>query len=186
MDPHHAAIEQFVLPDDGTFPNSRLPVLLYKDVLDIPVLFKAAHVKNLFDRNGWTNSWEAGILTCHHYHSIAHEVLGVYRGRTNLQLGGPDGPEIGIEKGDVLVIPAGVAHKNLGAENSVGVVGAYPGGSNYDMNFGKPGERPATDINIANVQQPLHDPLYGFGGPLVHLWKRSPRETVLELGSPSP
>jgi uncharacterized protein YjlB len=166
-----ANITQIVLQDDGVFPNSRLPVVLYKAALDIPLLFPATHVKHLFEKNGWSNSWDAGIFEYHHYHSITHEALGIYSGSTNLRLGGSKGPKIFIEKGDVLVIPAGVAHKNLGAENSVGVVGAYPGGRDYDMNYGNPDERPETDQNIKSVPLPLSDPVMGNDKGLTIIWK---------------
>jgi uncharacterized protein YjlB len=166
-----ANITQIVLQDDGVFPNSCLPVLLYKAALDIPLLFPATNVKHLFEKNGWSNSWDAGIFEYHHYHSITHEVLGIYSGKTSVQLGGENGPVISIEKGDVLVIPAGVAHKNLGGENDVGVVGAYPGGTNYDMNYGKPGERPGTDENIRKVPLPFSDPVFGKNKELTTIWK---------------
>lgn len=166
-----ANIEQISLQDDGVFPNSRLPVLLYKDALDIPVLFPATHVRHLFEQNGWSNSWDAGIFEYHHYHSITHEVLGIYKGQANLQLGGPGGPRITVGKGDVIVIPAGVAHKNLGGENDAGVIGAYPDGRDYDMNYGKPGERPGTDKNISKVLVPVNDPVFGRDKGLFKIWK---------------
>jgi uncharacterized protein YjlB len=75
-------------------------------------------------------------------------VLGIYSGSTTIQLGGEHGQKLTIEKGDVLVIPAGVAHKNLGKENEVGVVGAYQEGREYDINYRKPSERPGMDKNI--------------------------------------
>ena len=164
-------MEQIILQDDGVFRNSRLPALLYKDVLDIPVLFPATHVRHLFEKNDWSNSWDAGIFEYHHYHSITHEVLGIYKGQTKLQLGGPSGPKIFIEKGDVLIIPAGVAHKNLGAEDSVGVIGAYPDGREYDMNYGKPGERPGTDKNINSISVPVSDPVMGEHKGLTTIWR---------------
>jgi uncharacterized protein YjlB len=155
--------EQIFLDDDGTFPNSRLPVLYYKGVLNIPLLFPATHVKHLFEKNNWLNSWDDGIFEYHHYHSITHEVLGIYEGGTVLRIGGDTGVKLRVEKGDVLIIPAGVAHKNLDGE-SVGVVGAYPDGRNYDMNYGKPGERPKTDENIKGVPVPATDPVFGNQG----------------------
>lgn len=164
-------IQELNLHDDGVFPNNRLPVLLYKGALGIPLLFPATHVKNLFKKNGWSNSWDAGVLEYHHYHSITHEVLGIYSGETTLQLGGEGGVQVNIEKGDVLVIPAGVAHKNLGDENAVGVVGAYPDGRDYDMNYGKPGERPGTDEHIAKVPIPKSDPVMGKDKGLTTIWK---------------
>jgi uncharacterized protein YjlB len=86
-------IEQITLRDDGVFPNSRYPALLYKGVLDIPMLFPATHVQHIFEKNGWSNSWDAGIFQYHHYHSITHEVSGIYKGSTTVQLGGEKGPE---------------------------------------------------------------------------------------------
>ena len=163
-------VQSFQINDDGIFPGNRLPALLYKHVLDIPLLFPATHVKNIFKENGWTNSWDAGIFTYHHYHSITHEVLGIYSGKTTVQLGGDRGPMVILEKGDVLVIPAGVAHKNLGDENDVGVVGVYPDGRDYDMNYGKPGERPQTDKNIDRLPPPEKDPIEGANGQLMQLW----------------
>lgn len=163
--------EEILIKDDGTFPGNRLPALLYKAALNIPLLFPATHVSNLFKKHGWRNSWDAGIFTYHHYHSITHEVLSIYSGKAIVQLGCDHGPKIEIEKGDVLVVPAGVAHKNLGDENDVGVVGAYPDGKDYDMNYGKPGERPGTDEHIARVPVPKNDPL-GITDGLTKIWKR--------------
>lgn len=164
-----AEIEQIIVRDDGVFPNSLLPALLYKGVLDIPMLFPATHVKHLFEKHGWSNSWDAGIFEYHHYHSTTHEVLGIYSGKTVIQLGGPKGKKIKVEEGDVLVIPVGMAHKNLAAEDNVGVVGAYPDGRDYDMNYGKPGERPGVDENIVSVPLPSQDPL-GLRHGLTKLW----------------
>lgn len=166
-----AHIEQIIVPDDGVFPNSALAALLYKGALDIPVFFPATHVSHLFAKHGWSNSWDAGIFEYHHYHSVTHEVLGIYWGKTVLQLGGPNGKKIVVEEGDVLVIPAGLAHKNLFAQDNIGVVGAYPDGRDYDMNYGKPGERPTTDENIARVPLPSKDPLGLRNGP-TKLWSK--------------
>ena len=95
-------------------------------------------------------------------------MLGIYSGKARVQLGNDAGPVILLEKGDVLIIPAGVVHKNLDEENDVGVVGAYPDGKDYDMNYGKPGERPGTDKNIAAVPLPKTDPLTG---EVIKQWK---------------
>jgi uncharacterized protein YjlB len=75
-----------------------------------------------------------------------------------------------IHAGDVVIIPAGVAHKNLGASSDFGVVGAYPGGREWDMNYGRAGERPKSDETIASVPMPKADPIYGAGGPLFQYW----------------
>lgn len=167
-----ARIEEYLLHDNGIFPNSRLPVLLYKSALQIPFLFPAAFARKRFAANNWKNSWKAGVFTYHHYHSVTHEVLAIIKGKTTLQLGGDSGFKLEVEKGDVLIIPAGVAHKNLGRENNITVVGAYPDGNDYDMNYGKKGERPGTDKNISNVPLPGTDPLYGANGILFNYWKK--------------
>jgi uncharacterized protein YjlB len=91
--------EQIFFSDDGTFPNSHLPVLFYKGVLDIPVLFPATQVSHLFAKHHWSNSWADGIFDYHHYHSITHEVLGIYEGGTVIRLGGDDGRKLRVEKG---------------------------------------------------------------------------------------
>jgi len=160
----------YIINDDGIFPNSTLPVLFYKNVLDLPPIFPAAYVESLFKENNWKNSWKAGIFEYHHYHSITHEVLGFYKRKTTLQLGGEKGITLSVEKGDVLIIPAGVAHKNLGKENDINCVGAYPYGHDYDMNYGKPGERPHTDANIKKVPLPQRDPVLGLKGGIISYW----------------
>lgn len=165
-------IEQYLLHDNGTFPNSVLPVLHYKGVLELPVVFPAKYVKNIFRKNNWTNNWRNGIYTFHHYHSVTHEVFGVCKGETQLQLGGEDGKIITIRKGDVIVIPAGVAHKNMGKEEDVICIGGYPDGKDFDMNYGKAGERPQTDKNIAALPVPDKDPVYGAGTGLTTIWKK--------------
>ena len=53
------------------------------------------------------------------------------------------------------------------------VVGAYPDGTGPDMQYGKPGERPGTDRNIAAVPAPAADPVHGGTGPLTRLWRRA-------------
>jgi uncharacterized protein YjlB len=103
-------------------------------------------------------------------HCKAHEVLGVYRGSAKVQLGGQKGLVVDIHAGDVIIMPAGFAHKNLSPSADFGVVGAYPEGQDWDMNYGKPGERPGADRNIERVALPKQDPIYGAGGPLLEKW----------------
>ena len=165
-------VAKYLLRDDGTFPNSGLPVLHYRQALHIPTVLGGFSVRRLFYRNNWRNNWRSGIYTYHHYHSVTHEVMGVVKGRTTLLLGGAHGAAVTIAKGDVLLIPAGVAHKNLGGENDVVCIGGYPGGAEYDMNYGKPGERPGTDRNIARVPLPETDPVTGTAGILLQAWRQ--------------
>jgi len=162
---------QSAIKDDCTFPNNgRLPLLLYQRAIELPGVDPARVIEALFESHLWSGSWRNGIFSYHHYHSTAHEVLGVYSGKARVQLGGPSGSIFRVKKGDVIVIPAGVAHKNLGASLNFRVVGAYPVGQNWDMNYGKAKERPQVDRNIARVPLPGQDPVFGDNGPLIELW----------------
>jgi uncharacterized protein YjlB len=165
--------DQFIIKDNGIFPGSRLPVLHYKAVLIIPVFFAARQIKQRFKENDWTNTWRDGVYAYDHYHSNTHETMAVIKGQTRLLLGGENGQEIVLQKGDVIVIPAGVAHRNLGKMKDVICIGSYPGGRNFDMNYGKAGERPKADQNISKLELPDLGPLYGINDPLLKIWKKA-------------
>jgi len=160
--------EVFYFKDDGGIPNNRLPLLLYRNALSNGV--NARSLQKQFAANNWTNSWDNGVYSFHHYHSTSHEVLGIYSGSALLHLGGEKGEKLSVKAGDVIVIPAGVGHKNLGASNDFGVVGAYPDGRDWDLLKGEPGERPKADKNIAALPIPDFDPILGKTGGLRKLW----------------
>jgi hypothetical protein len=103
----HSPIQLF-FEDDGQTPNSRLPVLLYRNVALQSA--KASAFEALFSANHWPAQWRAQVFDYHHYHSTAHEVLGVVSGRAWLKLGGKKGAEQAVEEGDVLILPAGTGH----------------------------------------------------------------------------
>lgn len=161
------------------FPNSRLPVLLYRAALSgralgggpLPSGSKLAGAfESRFGHNGWKGSWRGGLYKFHHFHSTAHEALGVFQGRVSVRLGGPGGMLVAVRAGDVLVLPAGVGHKNEGQSDDFRVLGAYPTGTTWDMQYGKAGERPAADRRIGQVPLPKKDPLFGSAGPLCRTW----------------
>jgi uncharacterized protein YjlB len=160
-----------IFKDDGLIPNNRYPLLLYRGVVNVGGTDPAAQVEEQFAANNWTNSWRNGIYPFHHYHSTSHEVLGIYRGSAKVRLGGEQGRDFTVRAGDVIVIPAGVGHKNLGPSDDFGVVGAYPDGRQWDLVTGKPGERPQADHNIAALPIPGNDPVYGTNGPLRKIWR---------------
>jgi uncharacterized protein YjlB len=163
--------EQSNFKDDGVFPNSILPLLFYRQALAPDTEYSASIFEERFAKNDWTNSWRNGVYSFPHYHSTSHEALGVYSGAANLRLGGEHGKNVEVHAGDVIVIPAGVAHQNLSASDDFGVVGAYPGGREWDLLRGLPGERPKADHNIAALPMPDNDPIYGANGPLRKIWK---------------
>jgi uncharacterized protein YjlB len=165
--------EQLNFKDDGAFPNSVLPLLFYRQALAPDTEDPASIFEERFAENDWANSWRNGVYSFPHYHSTSHEVLGIYSGAASLRLGGEHGKNVEVQAGDVIVIPAGVAHQNVGASNDFGVVGAYPGGHEWDLLRGLPGERPKADHNIASLPMPDNDPIYGAKGPLRQIWKSS-------------
>ena len=163
--------EQLNFKDDGIFPNSPLPLLFYHKAITTDAKDPASIFEERFAENDWTNSWRNGVYSFPHYHSTSHEVLGVYSGAATLRLGGEHGKNVEVHAGDVIVIPAGVAHENVGASEDFGVVGAYPDGGDWDLLRGVPGERPNADRNIAALPVPDNDPIYGTEGPLRRIWK---------------
>ncbi|WP_373055876.1 cupin domain-containing protein [Zunongwangia sp. H14] len=162
---------ELTFKDDGKIPNNKLPLLVYKNAFEKRDEEGAQWLEERFAKNNWTNSWRNGVFDYHHYHSTSHEVLGVYSGTALLKLGGEEGSEIIVEAGDIIIIPAGVGHKRLESDNSFKVVGAYPNGSDYDINTGKEGERPKADKNISGLPIPDTDPLKGKQKGLPEIWK---------------
>jgi uncharacterized protein YjlB len=166
-----ARVHTHTLRDDGSIPNNpRLPILIYEGALALSGTDSASTVLQLLETNGWQDGWVNGIYSYHHYHSTAHEVLAVVSGLATVQFGGELGIKEQLQAGDVVAIPAGVAHKNLGSTSDFKIVGAYPAGQQWDMCYGKSEERPKSDENIDRVPLPESDPIYGLSGPLVKYW----------------
>jgi uncharacterized protein YjlB len=167
------------LQDDGQFPNNGLlPLLVYRQAIHVDTGDSERLIRELFESNGWSNAWTNGIYDYHHYHSNTHEVLGVINGTTRVQFGGESGISLMLEKGDVVIIPAGVAHKNLGGDDDFKCVGAYPDGADYDIQYGKAEERPAADERIKNIPVQETDPIYGMTGPLLASWTTKPDDSA--------
>jgi len=161
-----------ILKGDKAFPNNeKLPLLIYQGAFELLQDDPASQIEAVFDSNVWGGIWRNGIYSYHHYHSNAHEVLACYSGSAYVQFGGPSGITVSFDPGDVVIIPAGVAHKNISASANFRTVGAYPHGqNNYDLRRGLPGERPKVDDHIARVPLPASDPVYGASGPMVLEW----------------
>jgi uncharacterized protein YjlB len=165
-------VDAHAFADEGAIPNNpTLPFLVYPGALDLSGDDPAAACEAAFEANGWGGCWRNGIYPFPHYHSTAHEVLGICRGEAKVRFGGDLGIVLTVRPGDVVVIPAGVGHQNLGASNDLLVVGAYPAGQRWDLCYGKPEERPRVLRNIEHVPLPATDPLHGAGGPLIARWR---------------
>ena len=74
-----------------------------------------------------------------HFHSSSHEVLGIASGKAKLCFGheaNPQRVEEVLEKGDVIIMPAGVSHRlleDLSEGLGFEMVGSYPVGCQWDM-----------------------------------------------------
>jgi uncharacterized protein YjlB len=163
--------ETHFFEDDGGVPNSRLPVLVYHD---IEAAREESSCEELFASNEWLGSWRDGIFSYHHFHSTAHEVLGIVSGSAAVILGGPSvGERFDVQAGDVLVLPAGTGHCNDGSSADLLVIGAYPDGMSWDLRRGDPAEHDEVLHNINGVPLPRADPVEGADGSLVGLWGKA-------------
>lgn len=166
--------EAMFFKDDGATPNSRFPMLMYHlqptGHLQ-PNADAATAFESLFARNGWPALWRDGVFDYHHYHSTAHEALGVARGNALLRLGGEQGEDVQVEAGDVLILPAGTGHCRLRQSEDFLVVGAYPEGQeDYDIQRPETANHAQSLKRIAAVSLPGRDPVTGEGGFLVNSW----------------
>ena len=145
-------------------PNSDLPVLIFRGVLAPGTRDKATTFRERFKKNQWSGLWTDTIFDYTHFHSNAHEALGIAEGSVTVRLGGDSGRLFRLKAGDMLVLPAGVGHRRVGDDEGLKVIGAYPRGqSNYDMK--RKGRK------IPKVPLPATDPFYGEKGPVVAIWR---------------
>lgn len=149
--------------------NDRLPVLLYHEALKLPDGDPASAFEQAFSRSGWPPQWRNGIYDFHHYHSTAHEVLGIAAGHARVVLGGPSGHELSLTAGDVVVLPTGTGHCRLQASSDFLVVGAYPPNQSWDICRSAPSQ--VERDRMQTLPFPESDPLHGSGGPLTRLWR---------------
>jgi uncharacterized protein YjlB len=145
-------------------PNSTLPVLIYRGVLAPERSGKAEIFRRTFKKNGWVGVWTDTIYDYTHFHSNAHEVLGIAEGKVSVKLGGEGGRVCRLKAGDMLVLPAGTGHKRVGPDDGLRVIGAYPKGQ-ADFKMKRKGRA------VPKVPPPETDPFYGENGPVTLAWK---------------
>src|SRR5260370_19295858 len=164
-------VETYRFADDGIVPNNpALPLVVYRDAL-AEGGDRAAACEQLFAQHGWPDAWRNGIYGQHHYHSTAHEVLGIAAGSARVKLGGEGGQSVELRAGDVVVIPAGVAHKRESASADLLVIGAYPRGRNPDLCRAEANNHDRALGHIAEVPLPAADPVTRPADPLPQCWR---------------
>lgn len=151
-------------------PNNRLPLLVWRAAIAPDPDDRAEPFERTFRANGWTRSWRNGIYPYDHFHSTAHEVLGIASGSGRVRFGGEGGLELDLSVGDVVVVPAGVAHMLVEERDRFLVVGAYAGGLQWDIVRPSPRTLDPARERILLVPLPEADPLSGEAGCLTRLW----------------
>lgn len=131
-------IKQYHLRPTALIPNSPRPLLHYKRVLPTQAtadnnseqVIDVIKSFDTFEDNGWKVAWlnRYGPTQPSHFHSEAHECMGIISGTASIRFGAADtsddldenttgsawedgGVVLEAEAGDVFVIPSGVAHK---------------------------------------------------------------------------
>ncbi|KAK4119051.1 hypothetical protein N657DRAFT_684736 [Parathielavia appendiculata] len=188
------------IPNSSPTTGTGKPLLLYRRAFpNLPVSEKAAQTieRHLRQVGAVEPQWRYGMYATSHFHSTTHEVLCVFSGRAKLLFGGEGNPgavETVVERGDVIVLPAGVAHRlvaDLSSSSSSGptaaageeegedeggacsgrfeMVGGYPvGGEQWDMCYGREGEEGRVQ-GIKRLGWFEKDPIYGDQGPVLEV-----------------
>jgi uncharacterized protein YjlB len=168
-----ADVSTYLFADDGSIPNhASYPMIVYKGAFADVSSDRAVAIENAFHKNGWGNSWRNGIYAFPHYHSNAHEVLGIAAGSATVRFGGEVGGVFEIEAGDVALLPAGTGHQNLGSSSDLLVIGAYPSDcANWDLCRGESEDASQAKASIQSVPLPSTDPVLGQSGGILDHWK---------------
>ncbi|ROV87968.1 hypothetical protein VMCG_10668 [Cytospora schulzeri] len=163
-------VSKHFIPSHGLLPNSSIlnkPLLIYHSVFANP---SASAIESHLTSVGIvTPQWRYGMYSTTHFHSTTHEVLCVSSGKARLCFGGEDNPERVepmVEAGDVMVLPAGMAHRLLKDFGGFEMVGCYPKGCDWDMCYGREGEEGRVKT-IAKVEWFDQDPIYKDQGPVM-------------------
>lgn len=163
-------VSKHLIPAHGMTPNTSIqnkPLMIYHAAFGNKTSASAieSHLKSV----GVVDpQWRYTMYSTSHFHSTSHEVLGIASGEARLCFGHEDNPdhvEAVLKAGDVVVMPAGVAHRLLDdLKGGFEMVGCYPKGCNWDMCYGKKGE----EKNVAGIKKLgwfERDPVYGDKGP---------------------
>ncbi|KAL9615412.1 MAG: hypothetical protein Q9167_000090 [Letrouitia subvulpina] len=167
-------VSSYQIPAINHVPNTSIqkkPLLIYHSTFN-PTTSADAIESHFLAISVVNPQWRYTMYSTSHFHSTTHEVLAVASGKARLCFGGEENPkqvELTVEKGDVIVVPAGVAHRLItDVEGGFSMVGAYPKGKSWDMCYGKEGEEDKVK-GIEKVEWFLRDPVYGDEGPVLRV-----------------
>ena len=160
--------------DDGLVPNHpRWPLIIYRAAVVLDDRHDpAAVIEDLFEANGWDDTWRDGIYDYVHYHSRSMKFSAPHAARAGCASAARKVEIFTLKAGDVAVLPAGTGHQCLSASEDFLVIGAYPPTGTYDE-CTTVQDRARALKTIPKVALPRKDPVYGTGGPLSKLWKKA-------------
>lgn len=149
-------------------PNTSIqnkPLMIYHNAFPSP---SASQIESHLHSVGVVQpQWRYTMYSQSHFHSTTHEVLVIATGSAQCCFGGEENPgrvEPVLNTGDVVIIPAGVAHRLLEDDGGFQMVGSYPVGKSWDMCYGRAGEEDQVR-GIGQLGWFQKDPIYGDRGP---------------------
>ncbi|WWC61945.1 uncharacterized protein I303_104531 [Kwoniella dejecticola CBS 10117] len=124
-------IETYHIAPTDLIPNSGWPLIVYRQFYPFDELKISTKFYDLLLSNDWHPKWiyQYGETQRSHYHPTAHEVMAVLSGSARIRFGAADlsqdplqsledpkyfekgGITLDAQKGDVFLLPAGLAHK---------------------------------------------------------------------------
>lgn len=119
------------IPAHGLIPNTSIqgkPLMIYKSAF--PSSTNGSQIESHLSSVGVvTPQWRFPMYGFDHFHSTSHEVLGIAAGKAKLCFGHQDNPkrvEEVLQKGDVIIMPAGVSHRMIeDLDGGFSMVGRY-------------------------------------------------------------
>ncbi|KAF6791662.1 hypothetical protein CMUS01_16224 [Colletotrichum musicola] len=167
-------VSKHLIPAHNLLPNTSIqhkPLMIYNS--SIPSMRTASAIEAHLTSVGVVEpQWRYTMYSTSHFHSTTHEVLCISCGRAKLCFGGEGNEERVepvVERGDVIIVPAGVSHRLVeDMDGEFEMVGSYPKGCHWDMCYGKHGEESKV-ARISKLDWFVEDPIYGADGPAVHV-----------------
>jgi len=165
-------VSQHQIPAYKGLPNTSIqkkPLLIYHSVFQDA---SASQIESHLNSVGVVSpQWRYTMYSTTHFHSNTHEILAIASGAAKLCLGGEENQdriEPVVEKGDMIVLPAGVGHRLLEDKGGFQMVGSYPVGNSWDMCYGHAGEEEKVK-GIEKLGWFKRDPVYGDEGPVLNV-----------------
>ncbi|KAK7216858.1 hypothetical protein V2G26_004861 [Clonostachys chloroleuca] len=224
-------VKKYYLSPTTLIPNSPYPLLHYPRFLAPDTKSLVTQFYDLLTSHGWQAQWifRYGPAQKSHYHSFAHERMIVLTGHATIRFGVAGttedmdentfgtgfengGVELHVQAGDIMIIPAGVAHKTYATKadaefkfmspgdahslppdirsrlddielSGFTMMGSYPKGGGA-WNFAVGGEGAAAYAGVWSIPPPELDPILGASEEgLCGIWKKKHPGDVSVIGT---